>query len=220
MASYFITATGTEIGKTHITAGLIGAGRELKREFAAIKPVLSGYDEDNAASSDPARLLAAMGREVTARNIAALSPWRFAAPLSPDMAAARESRHIAFEDLLTFCKTAITAAPGTLLIEGVGGVAVPLNEKQLVADWIAALDIPAILIAGTYLGSISHTLSAGAFLAAHGIRVAALVLNESETAPVLAEETAATLERFISCPIHIIPRDFDDGSLRKLAARL
>ena len=220
MTSYFITATGTEIGKTHTIAGLIRAGKELKRDIAAIKPILTGYDAESAATSDSAVLLEAMGRANTPRNIATISPWRFAAPLSPDMAAAREGKHIVFKDVLTFCEAAIAAAPGTLLIEGIGGVAVPLNEEDLVADWIAALKIPAILIGGTYLGTLSHIITAGAFLSAQGIRVAAIVLNESPNAPVLPEEITATLERFISCPIHIIPRDFDDGSFRRLAAKL
>lgn len=220
MTSYFITSTGTNIGKTHTIAGLIRAGRELKRDFAAIKPVLTGYDADTAPQSDSAVLLGAMGRPNSPRNIATISPWRFAAPLSPDMAAAREGKRIALKDVITFCEAAIAAAPGTLLIEGVGGVAVPLNEDELVADWVAALRIPAILVAGTYLGTLSHIITAGAFLSAQGIKVAAIVLNESPNSPVLAEETAATLERFAACPIHIIPRNFDDGSLRRLAATL
>ena len=207
MTSYFITSTGTDIGKTHTIAGLIRAGRELKRDFAAIKPILTGYDSETAATSDSAVLLDAMGRQNTPRNIATISPWRFATPLSPDMAAAREGKRIAMKDLLTFCQAAIAAAPGTLLIEGIGGCAVPLNDEDVVADWIAALDIPTILVAGT-------------FLTAQGIKIAAIVLNESVNAPVLAEEVAGSLERFASCPIHIIPRDFDDGSFRRLASSL
>ena len=220
MASYFITGTGTGVGKTYVTAGLIRAGRELKRDFAAIKPILSGYDPDNPAGTDPAVLLEAMGRPVTPLNIATVCPWRFAAPLSPDMAAVREGRHIMFNDVVTFCQTAMAAARGTLLIEGAGGAAVPLDDNHLIIDLIVTLKTPVILVAGTYLGSISHTITTGAFLAAHGVRVTAVVLSESPKSPVLPEETAATLERFVSCPIHIIPRDFDDGSFRKLAAKL
>ncbi|HYP62423.1 MAG TPA: dethiobiotin synthase [Acidocella sp.] len=220
MTSYFITATGTDIGKTHTIAGLIRAGRELKRDFAAIKPILTGYDNETAPKSDPAVLLNAMGRPNNPRNIATISPWRFTAPLSPDMAAAREGKHIILKDVVTFCEAAIAAAPGTLLIEGIGGVAVPLNEENIVSDWISALNIPAILVAGTYLGTLSHIITAGALLSAQGIQIAAIVLNESENAPVLGEEIAATLERFAACPIHIIPRSFDDGSFKKLAASL
>ncbi len=220
MASYFITGTGTGVGKTYVTAGLIRAGRELKRDFAAIKPILSGYDPEDTSDTDTAVLLAAMGRPVTPLNVATVSPWRFTAPLSPDMAAVREGKRIVFNDVVTFCQTAMTAARGTLLIEGVGGAAVPVNDNHLIIDLIVALKIPVILVAGTYLGTISHTITTGAFLATHGVNVAAVVLSESEESPVLPEETAATLERFVSCPIHIIPRDFEDGSFRKLAAKL
>jgi dethiobiotin synthetase len=92
MRSYFVTATGTDIGKTYITAGILRAARAAGRPVSAIKPVLSGYSPEFAAGSDPAVLLAAMGKRVTQHNIAAISPWRFTAPLSPDMAAARENR--------------------------------------------------------------------------------------------------------------------------------
>jgi dethiobiotin synthetase len=220
MTSYFITATGTNIGKTHTIAGLLRAGRDLNRDFAAIKPILTGYDTETAARSDSSVLLDAMARPITTRNIATISPWRFAAPLSPDMAAAREGKRIALNDVVTFCEAAAAAAPGTLLIEGIGGVAVPINDEDLVTDWIAALDIPTLLVAGTYVGTLSHIITAGALLTAQGIKIAGIVLNETPNSPVLAEEIASTLERFAACPIHIIPRDFDDGAFKRLAAAL
>src|ERR1700742_4600970 len=102
MLSYFVTATGTDIGKTYVTANIIRAARQVGLDFSAIKPVLSGYDGATAATCDSALLLAAMGKKVALRNIAAIPPWRFAAPLSPDMAAAREARKIDFATLTSF----------------------------------------------------------------------------------------------------------------------
>ncbi len=202
MTAYFVTATGTDIGKTYITAGLV---RTLGA--TAIKPIMSGYDAAAAGSSDAGVLLAAMDRAVTPEAVAAIAPWRFAAPLSPDMAAAREGRAIAFPELITFCKTALAAAPGLLLIEGVGGVMVPLDEAHTVRNWIAALNLPVLLIAGTYLGSLSHTLTSLEALNACDIHVAAIVLNESPHAPIRPEEIAATLRRFCGATIHIVERD-------------
>ena len=204
MTAYFVTATGTDIGKTYITAGLV---RTLGA--TAIKPIMSGYNAAAAANSDAGVLLAAMGRAVTPEAIAAIAPWRFAAPLSPDMAAAREGRAIVFPDLITFCKTALAAAPGLLLIEGVGGVMVPLDEAHTVRDWIAALNLPVLLVAGTYLGSLSHTLTSLEALNARSIPVAGIVMNESPSAPVTPEETAATLARFSAERIHIVKRETD-----------
>ena len=165
MRSYFVTATGTDIGKTYVTAGILraarAAGRPVQRHQT--RP-LRLRPRHSPPARDPAVLLAAMGKRVTQRNIAAITPWRFTAPLSPDMAAAREGRRVDFGALTAFCEAAIANAPDTLLIEGVGGVAVPLDDRHLVADWISALHIPAILVAGTYLGTISHTFTAAAFL--------------------------------------------------------
>jgi dethiobiotin synthetase len=221
MSSFFVTATGTDVGKTYVSAGIIRAARAAGRRFSAVKPVLSGFDPQAPDASDPAILLAAMERRITPPNIAAIAPWRFAAPLSPDMAAAREGRTLDFDALIAFCETAMEAAADTLLIEGVGGVAVPLDATHLVAEWIAALRIPAILVAGTYLGTISHTLTAAEALTACGIEIDAIVLSESCDPPVPAGETADTLNRFLpQLPIHIIPRDFNDRSFRQLAEAL
>ena len=81
------------------------------------------------------------------------------APLSPDMAAGRENRASTSTRWSTFCRAAI-AATGTLLIEGVGGIMVPLDDQRTVLDWMVALNIPLLLVAGGYLGAISHTLTA------------------------------------------------------------
>jgi dethiobiotin synthetase len=211
MRAHFVTATGTDIGKTYVAAGLIRAS-----EAKAIKPIMSGYDESAPEGSDAGMLLTAMGREITPANIAAIAPWRYAAPLSPDMAAAREGAAIDFAALLGFCREA-----GQVLIEGVGGVMVPLNAHETVRDWIAALNIPAILVAGTYLGTISHILTATHAMQTANIKLAAIVLNESEISPVPPAETAGTIARFVpDAPIHIIPRNGGDAAFRDLAARL
>lgn len=220
MSHYFVTATGTDIGKTYITAGIIRAGRELGRKIAAVKPLLSGYDPVHAAASDPAILLAAMGKRVSYRNIAAIAPWRFSAPVSPEMAAARDGKTIDYEALTLFCRTAMASAQGTLLIEGAGGVAVPLGGRRLTADWIAELGIPAILVAGTYLGTLSHTITAAESLVVRGIPVAAIVLSESLDAPITPVQTAAALANELPHPIHIIPRDYNDRSFRELVGIL
>jgi dethiobiotin synthetase len=220
MLSYFVTATGTDIGKTYVTGNIIRAARQVGLDFSAIKPVLSGFDEASAASCDSARLLAAMGKKVTLRNIAAITPWRFAAPLSPDMAAAREARHIDFTALVSFCEAAIQAAPDVLLIEGVGGVAVPLDDTHLIVDLIAALHVPAILVAGTYLGTLSHTITAAEALVVRGIPIAAIVLNESPDAPVSLEETADTLARRLPHPIHQVARNAAAPPFRALVSSL
>lgn len=201
MKGYFVTATGTDIGKTFCTAGLLRARPGLR----AIKPLLSGYVPDEA--SDSSLLLEAMGQEVTQANINAITPWRFKAPLSPDMAAAREGQEIAYDELLAFCRAEMSNAPDGLLIEGAGGAAVPLTKTKLTADWIKDLALPALLVSGTYLGSISHCVTTVEFLLKRGISVGAVFLNESLHAPVPIYETKAALARYLPCPIVSVKRN-------------
>jgi dethiobiotin synthetase len=206
MTAYFVTATGTDIGKTFVTTGLIRALRDGGRKVSALKPVVSGFDVATAAASDPGLLLQALGESVTAETLERLSPWRFAAPLSPDMAAAREGRVIEFDGLVEFCRDAAVRETGTLLIEGVGGVMAPLDTQHTVLDWMRALGYPLIVVAGSYLGTLSHSLTAMEVIARARLRVAALVVNDSGDGAVPLDETIETLRRFADAPIVALPR--------------
>jgi len=226
MQSYFITATGTDIGKTFITAGLIKAARAQGMKVDALKPVISGFYIEKPEASDAAVLLEALGRKPTRDAYDAISPWQFTAPLSPDMAARKEGRAIDFDALVSLCKEQISAARNDVLfIEGVGGVMVPINDKTTVLDLIEALAIPVILVSGTYLGAISHLLTALAALASRSIKPHVIVLNETPDASVATIDTIETLGSFCKdSPLAIIsrdaiaqPREFDD--LFKLVSR-
>ncbi|MGQ0741293.1 MAG: dethiobiotin synthase [Alphaproteobacteria bacterium] len=219
MSAYFVTATGTGIGKTFVTAGLLRHLRLGGVPPRAIKPVVSGFDETAIAESDPGVLLAAMDREVTAEEIARIAPWRFAAPLSPDMAAAREGRHIDFDEVTRFCRKEMAAAEH-LFIEGIGGAMVPLDERHTVLDLITALRVPAVLVAGTYLGTLSHTLTVLDVLRSRDVAVVLAVINESEEGQPPAE-IAKTLCRFChGVEIALLERNAGAPSFARLAALL
>ncbi len=196
MAAYFVTSTGTDIGKTFVTAGLIRHLRGAGAAVDALKPVVSGYDSSTVETSDPAVLLKALGKPVSAAEVERIAPWRFRAPLSPDLAAAREKRGIDFTELIAFGRRAVEAFTGTLFIEGVGGIMVPLDDRRTVLDWMAALHIPVLLVVGGYLGTISHTLTAIDVLTQHRLRMAAIVVVESERNPVELADTVASIEHF------------------------
>jgi dethiobiotin synthetase len=196
MTAIFVTATGTDIGKTFVTAGLIRHLRAAGRSVDALKPVMTGFDPAAAASSDAGVLVSALGRPASAAEIARIAPWRYAAPLSPDMAARREGRTLDFDTIVEFCRRAIASHQGMLLVEGIGGVMVPLDERHTVLDWMAALNIPVLLVAGSYLGSLSHTLTCLDVLARRALMVKALVVNETPDSSVPLADTVETLSRF------------------------
>jgi dethiobiotin synthetase len=201
MSTLFVTATGTDVGKTFVMTRLVAELRAARRSVHALKPVASGFDPANAADSDAGALLDALGLALTPANLDAVSPWRFAAPLSPDMAAARERRAIPFAGLVEFCRA--PRAADVKLVEGIGGVMAPLDADHTVLDWIAAVGAPAVLVAGSYLGTLSHTLTAVAALRARGCELAAVIVSESATQPVPLDETVATLRRFVP-PVEVV----------------
>jgi len=204
MTTLFITGSGTDVGKTFVACGLL---RTLPANLRVrcLKPVVTGFDETAARDSDPGRLLAACGLGVDAAAVAAISPWRFRAPLSADMAAAREDRCIVFDELLGFCRSA--AGIDVTLVEGIGGVMAPLDERHTVLDWIEALDAVVVLVVGSYLGSLSHSLTAARAIVERRGRIAAIVVSQSEDEPVATDETAAVLRRFLpGTPVLCWPR--------------
>jgi len=207
VTAYFVTSTGTDIGKTFVTAGLIRSLRGANRAVDALKPVVSGYDSSVVETSDPAVLLTALGRPVSADEIGRLAPWRFRAPVSPDLAAAREGRSVDFNALIDFSRAAVKTSTGVLFIEGVGGIMVPIEAERTVLDWMAALRIPLIFVVGGYLGTISHTLTALDVLTQRRLTITVIVVSESERNPVELEDTVDSIARFSGgVPVIGLPR--------------
>lgn len=205
MPAIFVTGAGTDVGKTYLTASLARHLRARGDLVDALKPVVSGFDPAAPEGTDPAILLEALGRKTTPGEWEAISPWRFQEPLSPDMAAQLENRTLDFEGLVAFCQSAITQ-PGHLLIEGIGGVMVPLDESHTVLDWMARLEIPIVLVGGTYLGTLSHILSAQNVVLNRGLDLRAIVVSETPGSSVSIEATCASLAHFAKAPLFALAR--------------
>jgi len=112
-----------------------------------------------------------------------------------------------------------------VVIEGVGGVMVPLDDRRTVLEWMTALGLPTVLVCGSYLGAISHTLSALDVLVRHGVAVAALVVSETQSSSVTLHDTIATIARFAEpMPVVALPRPHDaavaDAAFDQLAGVL
>jgi len=197
----FVTGSGTGVGKTYTTAQWVRALRASGRSVTALKPVVSGLDTEPLAVSDPGVLLEAMDRPLS--DVDLVSPWRFGPPISPDMAAARAGRTLTVAELAAYCRG---IDDEVVLVEGVGGVMVPLSETELVLDWMVALGWPVVVVTGSYLGALSHTLTAVAVVEAAGLTVHAVLVSQSEEEPVPLEETVATVQRFCAAPVVAVPR--------------
>lgn len=201
MARWVIAGTGTDVGKTWVSEALIRGWVAAGRTAGVLKPVLTGVDLSDPASwagSDPGRLLMAAGRDLTADALESACPFHFKAPLSPDQAAEQEGRTLGLSEVLQVILQSDRPGLQEVLVEGAGGVMSPLTADVTQLDLWRRLGWPVVLVAGTYLGSLSHTLTA---LEVLGSQAAGVILSPSQDAPVSAERHAISLSRHLRVPI-------------------
>ena len=193
MSGYFITSCGTDIGKTYCTVQMIQSLLKMGQKVKALKPVISGFDPGDWAHSDAGQLLKASKLALTDENLHHISPWRYRAPLAPSIAAALENRSLSLDEVAAFCQRHIRDDTITL-VEGVGGIMAPMTPHQTVRDWVSFLHWPVILVVGSYLGSLSHTLTAIEALNAVKIPVAMGLITAGPTATIDPKQTKVALK--------------------------
>lgn len=210
-----LSATGTDVGKTFVGCALLEALRARGRAVQAFKPVLSGYTEADAAQSDAGLLLKALGRPLS--DIDRMSPLRFTAPLAPPSAARAEGVRLTMGALEAQCRQrASEAGEALLIVEGAGGVMSPLAEDGLNLDLFTRLQAPVLLVGGSYLGAVSHALTAILAVQSRGLPVAGFVVSESlGEAPPLTEITEALATFSPGLAVFVARRgeSFDAGPL-------
>ncbi|PIP02793.1 MAG: dethiobiotin synthase [Zetaproteobacteria bacterium CG12_big_fil_rev_8_21_14_0_65_54_13] len=171
----FITATDTDAGKTWVTSGAVRAFLAAGVDARAVKPIACGLDAAGG-NEDIAALLDAQGLQDTD----AISLYRFALPAAPALAAAAEGRSIVPAELLRWCDG---QSADLTLIEGVGGLMVPLSDGWLVSDWIAAMPGCEIwLVVGCRLGAMNHALLTLSVLRQMGREPARIIFNAATAA--------------------------------------
>jgi dethiobiotin synthetase len=167
MTGLFITGTDTDVGKTVVSAALLHRYRKTSN-ICYWKPVQTGFPEDDDTATVQ-RLGGCSSGELRSEGI------RLPRPLSPHLSAGYCGTEIHFESLLASFTTDTTAR--SWIVEGAGGVMVPLNASQFMIDLIAALQLPALIVARSRLGTINHTLLSLSVLRARFIPVVGVVLT-------------------------------------------
>lgn len=195
MSVYFVAGTGTGVGKTFTTCALIHAARTGRYLVRAHKPVVTGYS-DGDPNTDTARIIKALGILHDEKAIEKISPWRYAEPLSPHLAAVHTNQFIDTDGLIGWTNVTLEKSATFEFIETVGGVMVPLNYAHTTRDWMAAVGAPVILVTGSYLGSLSHTLTAMESLRAVRLPIAAVIVSESEKDGVDLQEMRGSIAAF------------------------
>jgi dethiobiotin synthase len=190
----WVLGTGTGVGKTFVSARIAGVWAQ-QGPVVYRKPFQTGVDRADHPEADATAL---RGPGITVENHVLLK-----APLAPLAAAQREGKVL---DLAATARWCQRPAAGRLLLEGVGGLMVPLGTNTHFLAWATDLRIPCVLVARGGLGTLNHTLLSAEALMLRGWRIEAVLLNPGAdgASPEAAEENAALLRGFLPMPVHVL----------------
>ncbi len=198
MKPLFISAIGTDIGKTYHMCQAISCLKGESVNFS--KPMVTGFESPQEC--DTYELLKALDKPFDEPHIDAMTPFRFQAPLTPSHATTLEQATLDYDQLIDVCRQLSASTP--TIIEGVGGVMSPITQTKTSIEWIRDLQAQTVLVAGTYLGALSHTLCTLEAMASYGVLPMAVIVNQSK-ACVGLESTLESLQAiwtkldFIAC---------------------
>ena len=205
MRGWFVTGTGTEVGKTVIAAVLARAASRAGARVGVFKPAVSGLDECAARGGRPDHeLLRDAAR--SAQTDDEVAPYRYGLPVSPHLGAELAGEPIDPERLIWAARTAARDAD-LLVCEGVGGFLVPLTPDYLVRDFARELGLPVVIVAAPGLGTINHTLLTLEAVRAAGLEAAAIVLTPWPREPAIVERSNhETVARLGAARVLTLPR--------------
>src|SRR5438477_779637 len=152
----FITGTDTGVGKTMVTAGLAMLLRSRHKPVGVMKPIQTGCPmvEGKPFPEDTVKL---QGASETDDPLELVTPYRFRSPLAPFVAGRIERKKITFSKILRAYRQ-LKQRHAFMLVEGIGGILVPITKKARVLELIQLLDLPLLIVARSGLGTLNHTL--------------------------------------------------------------
>jgi dethiobiotin synthetase len=217
MRGVFVTGTDTGVGKSVVAAAIAAAAVARGISIAAYKPVVTGLDDATGEWPRDHELLASVAN--AGQTPEDVSPYRFGPPVSPHLAAELVGETIDPERLVGAAQAQAERADA-LVVEGVGGLLVPLAREYLVRDLAGELSLPLVIAARPGLGTISHSLLTIEAARAVALRIQAVVLTPWPDEPSDMERSnRETIERFGEVPVIGLPRT-DPSTLAGAGAAL
>jgi dethiobiotin synthetase len=212
LRGFFVTGTGTEVGKTVVAAALARTRAAEGDRVAVFKPAITGLEEPGEPDHELLRRAAG-----SAQSDEQISPYRYAPPVSPHLAAAEAGEEINPQRLLEAARVAAEGAD-VLICEGVGGLLVPLAGRvsramddqlaqgYLIRDFAVALGLPLLVAARPGLGTINHTLLTIEAARGAGLEVAGVVLGPwPETPSSIEKSNRETIESLGDVRVDVLP---------------
>lgn len=200
MKSIFIAGTDTSCGKTYITCQLMQDLQAKGKTVRALKPVASGCDVVNGQliNEDVASILEYDKTNARSKDICG---WLLKDPIAPHIAAQDEGVNLSAEAIANFCQRSELSAYDYTLIEGAGGLLVPLNARETWVDVLKLLKIPVILVVGMRLGCINHALLTMSALQSNNIECEGWIANCIDSDMLRLQDNLKSLEQRIGAPL-------------------
>lgn len=203
MSRLAVVGTDTGVGKTVVTAGLVARLRHEGVDARAVKPAQTGYPPDDDAG---------FVREACGDEDAATCLRYLEEPLAPAVAADRADVDLSFAAVREEAAAALADAEVGVL-EGIGGLRVPLADGTDVVDLVAALDCPAVVVARSGLGTLNHTALTVEALERRAVTVRGVVVNDYAGETVAERTNPGVLDDMVDPPVHTLPSlDLSDPS--------
>lgn len=218
MRGWFITGTDTGVGKTLIAEALLVALAAAGRRAAGMKPVASGCRETpEGPRSDDAERLAAAGN--VQAPYALINPFAYGPAVAPHLAARSEGRPIDL-DAIAACFERLAGYAEVVVVEGVGGWRVPIDDARTMADVAIRLALPVVLVVGVRLGCLSHALLAAEAVRRDGCRLSGWVANRIDPEMAWAGATEDALAGRLGPPLVRVPHQPTHPDLLTIGNRL
>lgn len=196
----FIAGTDTGIGKTYVTAALLGALSQRGFKTLGIKPLATGgFWRDRVLYNEDALDLQA--RSSVKLAYPKINPVVFEPPIAPHLAARQQNQTLTAASLLSACTDALNFPSDICIVEGVGGWYTPLNEKETMADFVQISGCKVILVVGMRLGCLNHTLLTENAIRQRQIPVLGWIANCIDPDMLYLKDNIATLQQCLSMPL-------------------
>jgi dethiobiotin synthetase len=194
--NYFVTGTDTGVGKTLISCAMLHAFAARGKLVVGMKPVAAGCNAERR-NEDALQLMASGNATTVYEHI---NPYCFLQPIAPHIAARLDGVEIQFAHIVESYKK-LDALADVVIVEGAGGLLVPLNEQRDNADLVRELGLPVIMVTGVRLGCLNHALLTVEAIAARGLTLSGWVANIIDADMPFAEENILSLQQRIAAPM-------------------
>lgn len=195
---FFITGTDTDVGKTVASSALLYSLKSAGYSTAVLKPVAAGVEKEVNVNSDVIILQDNATNKNTYKEI---NPYLFQEPIAPHIASKNESIDMNVDECVDSCQPILKSNADFIVIEGAGGLLVPLNNKQTMLDLAIALHAEIILVVGMKLGCINHTLLTVNAIKESGLNFTGWIANHLSTDMLYASSNIDSLKGMINAPL-------------------